>query len=183
MYHDNFSQSTDFYRLSARVNLSGTTAVPLFSFRWSSTSHLALLHSLRIRWQTGTAFTAAQALVARAFKGTVFTGSHTGGTAITPVKKESRMAASRVTDCRIGALGGGTVTRDSQEFGGLWMWSQYGAAPNVIGFETLILPDQGSRIIIGMAQDEGFVIDNILTLGAGGTADFIVECDWAEIPK
>jgi hypothetical protein len=67
---------------------------------------LALIEYVRVRWQTTTAFTAAQELQFRLFRLTGYTAAHTGGTAATlttpNLKKRVSDPASAVGDIRIG---------------------------------------------------------------------------------
>lgn len=193
MFLKNVQSQTPQYRISATSGLLTTVAARTssaghcFAFRWSSTALLALITRLKLRWQTNTAFTAAQEVAFKAFRLTGYTGSHSGGTQITiPTKKETRFAASAFGDARIGttgALTAGTHTFDNQEYASLNLWSQSGAAPAVYGGESEVFPPTMDYPLLVLAQDEGICVTNEILMGAAGTGRLMVELDWLEVPK
>jgi hypothetical protein len=188
-----FSNSTGLYRLSMQSGLMTTiaagsaTAGHVFAFRWTSATFIACIHRIKLRWQTTTAFTAAQEMGFRIFRLTGYSAAHTGGTAATltapNLKKATRFPVSALADARIGAaaaLTAGTHTLDAQEIGGLNFFSQATAVPDISMVETTI--DAGPQLssFLELVVNEGFIVRNELVMGAAGVGRLLVEVDWIE---
>jgi|SRR5688572_20600603 len=195
----NFGNQTPFYRLALQsgiltgVAAGSATAGHLFSFSWfeASPSKRGLIQRLRVRWQTLTAFTAAQEIAFKFFRLTSYSAAHTGGLGITKttpnLKKAVRFPVPVFNEARIGntgALTAGVHNLDTEPFGGLNLWSQAGAAPNVLAGETVLDERNGDPgYLLDIGNEEGFLIRNEIAMGAAGTGRLLVEVDWAEVPR
>lgn len=171
------------------VAAATATAGHLFSFRWGSATEYALIWRVVAKVVTVAGYTAAQEVGIDLIKATAYTASHTGGTALTLTttngKKRTGSNVTGLTSARIattGALTAGTHTLDAQAlaFGGFSELAAGAAVPKgVYGFDFNADPDYGGPLIL--AQDEGFIIRNLILQGAGGTARLYVEVDWSEV--
>src|SRR6185436_250346 len=145
-----------FYSAVLRTgSLAATMAAnsPLVSFRWTSTTTVALI--LAIRWAhqhvtaTATAVTGfpdAEAIIARSFS-----VADTGGTATVPSKMRSTMANSAVGDFRVATtaqLSAGTRTLDSVGFA-------FASAP------VKVSPDIGATAATGIAAGVGTAMQDV----------------------
>lgn len=161
------------------------------AIRNPSDSVLIILTSLKLRWQTVTAFTTAQELRWESFiiKGcTALSGTTqlatTGG-----FKKRTNYARSVLDDVQLGGQvyassnSGITITgatANAQSFLGLSVWSQRGAAPDVHpGSEAIWSALTEGPIVL--AENEGFVVRNMISNGAVGGGKLQVEMAWSEI--
>jgi hypothetical protein len=161
---------------------------PIFSFRWGNTaSKLCLLRRIRVALNSlGTGFTAGVGRL-EAFFARGFTGSDTGGGAITltsnQAKRRTSFATSVVTDARISTtatLSAGTRTLDTLPFVSVQF-----AVPVTTNFVILPTVDlwlpfmgDGDWPLI-FAQDEGLVIQ--ATVPATGTWNGLVGIYWDEL--
>jgi hypothetical protein len=183
---------------------TGTMAAALaanavvFSFRWGSSTHLAVIEKIRLYFQPLAVYTAHQEITFEAYVARSFTASHTGGTAGTFTGNNGKTRTSHPTsqiatngDVRISstaALAGGTLTIDADPFDiGL-------GSPNIVNaaagtaypaynrpvLEHIKTVASGEHPII-LAQNEGIVIRNAVAWGAAGTAVLSVEIVWAEV--
>lgn len=196
------------YRVSV---VTGTLAAALaagavvFSARWGDPTRLAVITSLRARFQPLTLFTAAtltdhtsfDALIAR-----LFTASHTGGTGLTLTGNSAKMRASMGntifgaagSDMRIAttaALAGGTLTLDPHPFA---QSIRKGNRVNpATGTEETIPPvtdglnidfraGDGEHPIV-LSQNEGIIIRNRTVWPAAGTGILLVEMAWTEVAQ
>lgn len=187
------------YRISV---VTGTIAAALaasaqlFQFKWTDASKLALILRLRARCMPLTPFTAAtltdhtsvDAFNVRSF------ASGGGGTALTLTGNNAKVRTSMATSlaainvATTAALTAAT-TLDTQPFcGSLRKGNRVNPAsateevvmPSVDGL--LYEPDIGSgEYPIVLAQNEGIVIRNRTVWPAAGTAEYLFECDWAEV--
>lgn len=170
----------------------------VFFFRWlqnaSPQTADALIQRIRMRWQTLTAFTAAQEISFKLFKWTAWVVSPTGGTSISTAspnaKKSTRhppsgsgLLGAQAIMANTGALTPGTYTVAAEPFGSMSVWSQQGAAPNVLGGETVFDGDNDSGALLELQEGEGFLARNEIAMGAAGTGRLIMEVDWAEADK
>lgn len=189
------------YRLSIAT---GTIAAALaansvvFSFRNAHPTIQAILTRLRTRFMPLTPFTAATLTDAGSFdaySATVFTGSHTGGTAITltgtALKVRQTMGSSNMADIRIAttaALGGGSLTLTAHPFAAS-MAKANRVNPAAATEETIMPPFDGIDYTFNGAggehpnvfgNSEGFVLRNRTVWPAAGTGILLVEIGWAE---
>lgn len=173
--------------------VSGTMAAALAAnsdivqFRWSDATRFCRLLEVAL---TGmyqlTGFTAGAGLFRVGFART-YTANGTGGTAMTLTgdnnQVRTNMGASLLGDFRVAttaALGAGTKTYDTQDFGNYPKMIL--AAANTQVFEGVVLykceTDDGEHPIV-FAQNEGFGIR--ATVPATGTWVFGVRVKWAEL--
>jgi len=183
------------YRLAATSGLltavaAGTaTAGYLFAFRWGSATEACLLHRVIAKWRTIAGFTAAQEINLDIIRATGFSASTTGGTAATltgnNTLKRTSQNVTQLTDARIGtttALTAGTQTLDtmSMAFDGASEMATGAAIPRTsFEVEADFTVVRGGPLVL--LQNEGFIVRNLILMGAGGTARVSVEVDWSEV--
>jgi hypothetical protein len=165
--------------------LTGVAAAGnVFSFR-NTGSNPILIRNVYIGFGTTTAFTTAQGLFYTLFKCTGFTVSDSGGTALyTAGNNKHRESFTNITsapDIRIsttGALTAGTRTVQTQGLG------------NACGSSTAVGTSMAKAVLFGndtgdyplyLAQNEGFVIQNDVLMGAAGVVRLQVQCEFAEV--
>lgn len=163
----------------------------LFSFRWSDSARLAMIHKIIVSAITTTGFGTAQALDVDAVVVRGFTASDTSGTAISMSsnsgKKRSSMANSLVGDLRIAntsAIAAGTGTADTNPFAAIVIPTQL-ATSSVAASGSLslfqIIP--GAEHGLLLSANEGFRVRVLTAQGATGVVRYTVNVDWAEIPS
>ncbi len=171
----------------------------IFSARWGDATRLCVVRRVRARFLPLTPFTAATLTdhtSLDAYVGRSFSGSHTGGTALTltgsSFKKRSSMSSTLFTDLRIAttaALGGGTITVDAHPFAqSLRKGNRVNPAaateetiqPTDDALDWSADPHRGDHPIV-LAQNEGIVIRNRTVWPAAGTGIVVVQFDWAEV--
>lgn len=164
------------------------TAGHLWVCRYTTTPatdarRFAVIQRLRIRSFTIAGYTGAQEVLLAVFKLTAYTAAHTGGTAITPVKKSEAYAAPLMT-IRIadtGALTAGTQTlSDGVIRSGAFSELAAGAAVPKGAIDILLSTEDLIRDPLILGNNEGLVLRNEIAMGAGGTARICVEMDWRE---
>jgi hypothetical protein len=190
------------YRASVRTSImSAALAINavVFSARWGDAVKVALIQRLVVRVLPLTPFTAGTLTdhtSMAAYIGRSFSGSHTGGTALTLTgnnqKLRASMASSAFTDMRIAttaALGGGTITLDAQPFASsLRKGNRVNPAAateetiqpsdNVLTYAPDVLAGEHPVLL---AQNEGIVVTNVTAWPAAGTAIIAVEIGWSEL--
>jgi hypothetical protein len=161
----------------------------IFSFRWADSARLAVIHKIFVGFTITTAFTTAQTIDAQLLVVRNFTASDTGGTTISArdARKRTTMPVSNVTDMRIAttaALGNGTGTADTNPVSVAVMATN---SVNAIGSTSPMVPlldiKAGAECSLILAQNEGFRISPLTTMGAAGVGNFYVYMDWAEVPS
>lgn len=188
-------QILGFYRASLTTGLltgvaAGTsTAGHIMALRWRDASKLFLLKYIRLRWQTTTAFTAAQEMLFKAIRASGYTAAHTGGTQIAvsgqafkarTAHPATAIAANDLSVGGVGALTAGTHTLDAEAFASLNAFSQLGASPFMpYGEKEDWLEAEGASPLI-LAQDEGIIVRNEVAMGAAGVGRLTVDLAWAE---
>lgn len=198
-YSDASGNILGYYSAVLRTgSLAATVAAnaPLASFRWSSTSAVAVILSIRWSMQQVTAsatavtgYPDAEAIFARAF-----TVADTTGTATTPSKMRTTMSTSAVADLRVcttAALTAGTRTLDSVGFA-----FGYGELlHNVSATGTAVLVTAGNGVAttdlykwdrLGshppvLQANEGIVLRQPSAGPAAGTYQYIFTLEWAEL--
>lgn len=182
------------YRLSVRFILANAQAANsrLFELR-NTAANLIIPTRLNIKWvQTG-AHTAAILDSLDCFKATGFTAVDTTNT-VTPVpsvKRTSGMAAApggaalrHVTVAGAAAgMTGGTLTKDGSSFFSLpqWLLAALPTAGTVIPLIGDALDDVNGTHPFIFAQNEGFIIENRVVLGAAAASEVIVDLSYAEV--
>ncbi len=178
------------------------TAGHVFSARWNpgSGGQLCLVRYLALNWVLTTAFGAAQNMGWDVIVARGYTASHTGGTAIDMGSTTANTGSTRTAtgtslftanSVRIGgsgALTAGTQTLDANSFRATQAWQ--GAVG--LNYPTTALPNEalidarddgaGSvvRTPIVLANNEGFVIRNLVLMGATGVGTLTVTMEWEE---
>lgn len=175
--------------LITAVAAASATAGHLFAFRWGSGAGVGLIHRVTARWVTIAGFTAAQEIGLDLIRATGYSASHAGGSPATltgvNLKRRQSMAASMLTDARgptTGALTAGTHTLDAQamafdSFAELAAGATVGKGRMLLDMETHV--NTGGPM--ELATNEGFIVRNLIAMGAGGTARLSVEVDWSEV--
>lgn len=173
-----------------------STAGHLFAFRWGNTAgHHAYIRFIGARFILTTAYGAAQEtgcdlVVARGYTAshTAQTAVDTGGTVADTGKLIQQANTSLVTSCRVAgtaALTAGTHTFDANRLGTLSEWTAaVGAtvpstAAGIASYPGVLFDAGRCGAPLVLAQDEGFVIRNLILMGATGVGrwDFTVEWD------
>lgn len=178
------------YRISAVSGLLAATlaaGAPLFSFRWGDATRKCVLLGINASVVVSAAITTAvvtglEAVVARGF-----TVAHTGGTPLTIAgnngKMETGFGSTAAADIRMAttaALGGGTVTLDSQGFG-IAAFATGTAIGTPLSKTPLYLPQPGQDHPLVLSQNEGFVIQTALAGPATGSLRLALDIAWAEV--
>lgn len=165
--------------------LTGVAAAGnVFSFRNTAVNPI-MLRRVQVGFATTTAFTAAQALAYGMYKANGFTASDTGGTVLyTAGQNKHKLGFTNISgapDIRIAstaALGAGTKTVETQSLG------VAGGTSNAVGAVMPITPllshDAGDYPLI-LAQNEGFIINNLILMGAAGVIQLHVNIEFAEV--
>jgi len=182
--------SGGFFRVSGSTGaLTGAAAnSPIFSFRWTSTTKVAVITTFEWWWTTTTAFGTAQLVSHSLYVARSFSAADTGGTDITPAageqKKRSTMADSALTTGSLlvattGALTAGTRTLDGSGIASRSAWS--GAIGAVLlDYEALSF-DMVNEYPVVLAANEGLVLNNIVAMGATGVISLGFDIAWAEV--
>jgi len=190
-------EALGYYCISAMTGLQTLTVArtatlgSIFAFRNPDAAKVCVIQYVRIRYQTITAFTAAQEMAYRCFVARSFTSQFTtGGTAISSAGAGGFKKRASYPTSIIGATGAiiattaglttATYTLDAQEMFGLNTYSQTGAAPAVRSdqAEWNMTSSQDSPVVL--VQNEGIIITNEILMGAAGTARVLVDLAWFE---
>jgi len=184
----------------------GTLSSAVFAFQWYSTvtaatsgsaqnvfQKLCMVTQVECSWQIVTTFTSAQTISFGLFKVATFTTAATGGG-----------YQATFTNTNIGKFDSLYATTNFASSGGIWMSSATalsGAVGTIdtypmryftglvntqgVGISSPFVPfamgnDPNSQALF-LRQNEGFVIQAIDTLGAGGVLDFFVNVEWIEM--
>jgi hypothetical protein len=185
--------------MAAALAAGTASAGHVFAFRWGDATRLAVVTRFRTRFLPLTPFTAATLTDHTSFDAFVvrgYTGSHGGGTALTPTgnnaKMRTSMSTSLVTDIRLSAtaaLTTGTQTFDAFPFAqSLRKGNRVNPAT---GTEEILMPQMdgidldfdmaGGDHPLVLAQNEGVVLRNRTLWPAAGTGVLSVLIAWAEV--
>lgn len=156
---------------------------PVFSFR-NTGANLILIRNVRVGFVVTTAFTTAQGLAYSLVKANSFTASDTGGTALFVAgSNKHRNSMTNITsapDIRIGstaALTAGTRTLETVSM------SIAGGAAQAVGaampITDLLENDAGDHPLV-LAQNEGFIVSNLIAMGAAGVIQLHVSIEFME---
>ena len=195
------------YRLVASTGAVTTvaartaTAGHIFSFLWapaSLTTYNAYIRRVAAKFTLTTAYGSAQETGCDLIMARSYTAAHTGATAVdlgsTVADTNSYATAANTSlmgvagNCRIadtGALTAGTHTLDANPIGVLSGWSgaigdkvpdSDAASGDLFGN---LFHDPSGKFPLVLADNEGFVIRNLVLMGATGVGrwDFLVEWD------
>lgn len=182
-------ESAGAYQLAAQSGALTTIAAAgrIFSFRWApGTGQLCVIKRVTISFVCTTAFTTAQEMGYGLFVARSFTASDTVGTQSAPFstnfnKYRTTQLSSNVTDARIGAavvVSGGTInTTDVNPLGlvNFWVPGAGTALPT-----TNLISYNASDYPLVLQNNEGFVIQNRILMGAVGVGTAIINVEWFE---
>jgi len=156
---------------------------PVFSFR-NTGANLMCIRNVRIGFVTTTAFTAAQGLSYSLLRANSFTASDTGGTSLFVAGgNKHRNAFTNITsapDIRISstaALTAGTRTLETVSM------AIAGGSSTGVGTSMPITDlhenDAGDYPLV-LAQNEGFIVTNLIAMGAAGVIQLQVGVEFFE---
>jgi hypothetical protein len=162
-----------------------STAGHVFAFRWApGTGALCAIKRVSVGFVCTTAFGSAQQMGFALYSARSYSGSHSGGTAVTLTgnnnKYRTSLTTTGATDVRIGsttALTAGTHTLDSQPLGATYFW--VAGVGTQLANTDLISYDATDYPLI-LANNEGFVIANTTLMGATGVGSLVVNVEWFE---
>lgn len=180
--------------LQSGVMAAGMAAAsPIFEFRWSSSSVVALVTRVAISAvNDGTAFAVTNTTcLFDLIRATAFTATDLTGSANVVLTGKSNARATRMAPSQIqqstttnivvsntGALSAGTKTLDGSAMGEV-VGTGLGAGTNILSSARLWDPVEASKNPLELALNEGIVIRG--TVAATGTWRFAVEMDWDEV--
>jgi hypothetical protein len=174
----------------ATGNIAATLAAgsTLFSCRWGDATRLMLLKEVWCMGIVTGAITTAVNFDLEAVVARNFTGSDTGGTAISLAgsnnKRRTSMGSSLVTDMRVAstaALTAGTRTPDTQAFGRLQGFTGTAQGTKIFDASLSALWEADvNQYDFVFAQNEGFLIRNPLAGPATGTISLAFRIEWSE---
>lgn len=162
-------------------------AASIFSFRNISANPI-IMRRVGLTNITSPGFTAAQFLDFGLLVARNWTASDTGGTAIALTGNNAKHRTSLVTptsiDCRIATTTGltaGTRTLDANPMSQVGTLAAAATAGVNLpgGLSNLLSHDAGDYPLV-LAQNEGFIIQNITLMGAGGGGKIYVNMEFAE---
>jgi hypothetical protein len=182
------------YRVNHRCAIVNNQAANsrLFEFRNNHASNLLIPTRLLIKWiQTG-AHTAAIEDSLDVFKVTGFTVLDTTNT-VTPtvsIKRAGMAAAPGSADVRgvtvagnSAGMTGGNLTKDGGSIGQLpqWLLATLPTASTVALLLSDLFDDVNGTHPFVFAQNEGFIIENRVLLGAAAASSVYIDLSWAEV--
>lgn len=169
------------------------TAGHLLSWRWGDTTGVhAYVYKILAKFTLTTAYGTAQETGCDLITAPAYTVAHTGATAVTLTGNKflQHLPASKLSSCRVadtGALTAGTHTLDANPISTLSDWSAAigatvplatsGAASGPGALYDAALND-GAPLVF--AQDQGFVIRNLILMGATGVGRWDFTIVWDE---
>lgn len=164
----------------------------VYSFRFNPavTTNLCMIRRVEINFSTITAFGAAQSLqysmqIARAFTAVdsgglsgAFTQANTGKMRTSMPTSQMALAGSNIQIANTGAMTAGTRTLDTQPI------SFVTGTSNAVGASLTLAPIYSHvpgdyPLILG--YQEGFIINNVQTMGATGVINLTVNVEWMEL--
>lgn len=150
----------------------------------SGNRQLAVIQRLRVRAFTVAGYTAAQEVLLSVWGLTAYTAAHTGGAAVTPVKKRTSFPSALMTGRASSgtALTPGTQTLSTDPIAS-GAYAELAAAATVQKGKIDILLSTEDLILnpIELANQEGLLVRNEILQGAGGTMRLVVEMEWREV--
>ena len=158
---------------------------PIFSFRWApGTGAVCVVKRISVGFVCTTAFGAAQQMGFGVYAARSFSGSDSGGTAITLTgnnnKYRTQLASTQMTDVRVSttaALTAGTRTLDANAFGSNYFWVP-GLGTSLL--QTDLISYDANDYPIVLANNEGLVITNQILMGATGVGNAVINIEWFE---
>jgi len=163
----------------------------VFSFRWAppTNTQLCMIRRVEIGFSTTTAFGTAQSLQYSMQVARQWTASDTGGTAA--LFTQTNTGKLRTTMPTSAFAGGGQImiantaanTAGSRTLDTQAMAFAQGASTaigTVLTQQPMFLHQPGDYPLI-LAANEGFIINNVTTMGATGVINLTVTVDWMEL--
>lgn len=170
------------------VAAAGST---VFSFRWAppTSTQLCMVRRVEVGFSTVTAFGTAQALQYSMQVARNWSASDTGGTAAlftqtntgklrTAMPTSAFAGGGQIMIANTGANSAGTRTLDTQAIGFVQ------GASTAIGTALTAAPifqHQPGDYPLILANNEGFIINNVTTMGATGVINLTVNVEWMEL--
>lgn len=161
------------------------SAGTVYSFRYApGGSTVCVVKRVAVGFVTTTAFGTAQQMGFGLFAARSFSGADSGGTAAVLTgnnnKYRTSLATSSVTNVNIGttgALTAGTRTLDAQPLGTANFWVA-GVGTSLTNTDLISYDPNDYPFVL--ANQEGFVIQNQILMGATGVGTLIVNVEWFE---
>lgn len=163
----------------------------VFSFRWAppTSTQLCMVRRIEVGFQTATAFGTAQALVYSLQVARNWSASDTGGTSAAftqtnTAKQRTTMPTSafagggQIMIANTGANSAGTRTLDTQALA--FAAGTSSAIATTMPQTPLFQHTPGDYPLI-LANNEGFIINNVTTMGATGVINLFVNVEWMEL--
>lgn len=181
------------YKTSHRTVMVNVQAANsrLFELQNAHATNLIVVHKVRVEWTQTAAHTAAIMDSIDLYRGTAFSAVDTTNT-VTPVISKLRTsfatAGANVRGCTVAGIAagmtGGTLTKDTapmRQFG-LWPLAVVptaGATPQIVGEYWPDVASGESPLIL--VQNEGFIIENRVVLGAAAGSAVSIDIEWSEV--
>lgn len=168
--------------IAAATGLVTTLAAgaPVFSFRYTGVRVL-LVRRVAIQWINTAAFTTSQRLEWGLYVARTFTTFDTGGLPLSAGSGRHRSTlATPAVEARIAmttALTAGTRTLDTHPLGIAPMFSY--AAGATLPQTHLLSHDSGDHPL-ALVQNEGFIVSNMLLMGAAGVGVLYAQVEFSE---
>lgn len=163
----------------------------VFSFRWAppTTTQLCMVRRVEIGFSTITAFGTAQSLQYSMQVARQWTASDTGGTAAlftqtntaklrTTMPTSAFAGGGQIMIATTAANTAGTRTLDTQAMA--FTQGASTAIATVMSQQPIFLHQPGDYPLI-LANNEGFIINNVTVMGATGVINLTVTVDWMEL--
>jgi len=177
--------------LTSGALTTAAAAGTVFSFRWAptTTTQLCMVRRVEIGFATTTAFTTAQALQYSMQVARNWSASDTGGTAAaftqtntgkmrTAMPTSAFAGGGQIMIANTGANTAGTRTLDTQTIG--FVQGASTAIGTVLTATPIFQHSPGDYPLI-LANNEGFIINNIVLMGAAGVINLTVTVEWMEL--
>jgi len=163
----------------------------VFSFRWSpsTSTQLCMIRRVEIGFSTVTAFGTAQSLQYSMQVARQWTANDTGGTSAlftqtntaklrTTMPTSAFAGGGQIMIATTAANTAGTRTLDTQAMA--FAQGASTAIGTVLTQQPMFLHQPGDYPLI-LAANEGFIINNVTTMGATGVINLTVTVDWMEL--
>jgi hypothetical protein len=169
---------------------TGGAGHDVLSFRWASLTVDCIVWWVKWQFNVTTGFTAGQYVQHSLYKARIFSASPSGATSIVPAtgdqKRHDSMADSVLTAFQIATTGDitiGTRTLEAKPMRTRGLWCP---TTTIVQQAEDITPAQQPYLMLltangAAATGQGFVLQNDVTLGAGGVITLNVEVCWSEI--
>lgn len=167
---------------------AGSTA---FSFRWApaTATNLCVIRRLEVGFATVTAFTTAQPVSFSLQIARQWTANDTGGTSAaftqtntskfrTTMPTSGFATGGQIMIANTGAITAGTRTLDTQAMA--FTTGSSTAVGTTLQPQALFQQQTGDYPLF-FAANEGFILNNVITLGAAGVINLYVNVEWFEL--